>query len=83
MCETVSLSQLRADEQSFPHIEQSTGSQAVVCVLHANDLQRRSRRVELCICFCLELLKRGLIKLVWVDGHLQAADIVAKTLGVP
>lgn len=66
---------------SHPHIERRTDSQAAIRVLQANGLQRKSRHVELRICFCQELIKRGTVSLVWVEGHAQIADILTKTLG--
>lgn len=33
------------------------------------------------ICFCQDLIKPGIITLTWVEGNLQIADILTKTLG--
>ena len=37
--------------------------------------------MELRICFCQDLIKPGIITLTWVEGNLQIADILTKTLG--
>ena len=62
-------------------IEIRTDSQAAVRVLSSAGLQRRSRRVELRICFCQEFVKSRTVTLVWVEGSQQIADILTKCLG--
>ena len=72
---------LSKDEPIAP-VEIRTDSQAAIRVLQASGLQRRSRHVELRICFCQDLVKKGLVKMIWVDGKFQVADILTKTLGI-
>ena len=87
MCSAVTFNKLfihlfgiNKDDAVIP-VEIRTDSQAAIRVLQASGLQRRSRHVERRICFCQDLVKRGLVKLVWVDGKWQVADILTKTLG--
>ena len=88
VCSAVSFNQLfihlfglSKDEPIAP-VEIRTDSQAAIRVLQASGLQRRSRHVELRICFCQDLAKKGLVKMIWVDGKFQVADILTKTLGI-
>ena len=68
--------------RSKVEIECRCDSQAAIRVLSASGLQRRSRHVELRICFCQDLIKKRYIVLTWVEGEEQIADLFTKTLGL-
>ena len=63
-------------------VEVRCDSQAAIRVLTSPGLQRRSRHVELRICFCQEMVRRRTIILTWVEGSQQIADILTKCLGM-
>lgn len=70
------------EERPKVEIECRCDSQAAIRVLSASGLQRRSRHVELRICFCQDLIKKRYIVLTWVEGEEQIADLFTKTLGL-
>ena len=63
-------------------VEVRCDSQAAIRVLTSPGLQRRSRHVELRICFCQEMVRRRTMILTWVEGSQKIADILTKCLGI-
>ena len=57
-------------------------SQAASRVLTSPGLHRRSRHVELRICFCQGMARRRTTILTWVKGSQQIANILTKCLGI-
>lgn len=62
-------------------IEVRSDSQAAIRVLTGSGLSRKSRHIELRVCFCQNLVKQRAIILTWIEGAFQIADILTKCLG--
>ena len=58
-----------------------TDSQAALDVIHAADVPKRSRHVEIRLAWIREHLLRGRLKLRWLRGAENAADLYTKNLG--
>ena len=58
-----------------------TDSQAAIRVLTATGFQRKSRHVEIRICYCQNLIQQGWITIKWIEGEWQLADLYTKCLG--
>ena len=58
-----------------------TDSQSAIALLHGEDLPRRSRHIEIRIAWLREHLRSGKIKLQWISGTENPADLMTKCLG--
>ena len=63
------------------YTELLTDSQAALDVIHAEDVPKRSRHVEIRLAWMREHLLRGRLKLRWLRGKDNAADLYTKNLG--
>ena len=63
------------------YTELLTDSQAALDVIHAEDVPKRSRHVEVRLAWMREHLLRGRLKLRWLRGAENAADLYTKNLG--
>ena len=63
------------------YTELLTDSQAALDVIHAEDVPKRSRHVEIRLAWMREHLLRGRLKLRWLRGAENAADLYTKNLG--
>ena len=62
-------------------VEIRTDSQAATRVLSSSGLQRRSRHVDLRVCWVQELVLNGRVYITRAEGAKQFADLLTKTLG--